>query len=213
MDKPKRWTERPGTLLAVAVVALFALLLAAQIDLENAQQQLQQQEQMLDKLQTEIRESQDELNRLRELAPFAAAINRQRPDVSAWALAAQVVESSRRWAGDNWQAVARTAVAMGSVESRWQTRAVGSRGERGPLQVMPRTARWLGVKDLDNWRQTLDAGVRFYARVALPAAGGDARTAVAVYNAGTSQGIEEAQRLASRHVERVWAERAAIGRG
>ncbi len=212
MDKP-RWVERLGTLLAVAMVALFALLLAAQIDLENAQDQLHNQEQLLDKLQSEIQEGQDELERLRELAPFAAAINKHRPDVNPWALAAQLVESSRRWAGERWEQVAWDAVAMGAVESRWQTRAIGSCGEKGPLQVMPSTARWLGVRDLDDWRATIDAAVRYYARVCLPRAGGDTRTAVAVYNAGASRGLDTARRLASRHVERVWAAREAIGRG
>lgn len=211
MDKP--WTRSTKVLVTVLYVALFALLLMAQANLENAQDQLRHQELLLDQLEQEIRESQDELDRLRQLAPFAQAIYRWNPDVNPWALAAQVVESSKRWGGERWQQVAWDVIAMGGVESRWQTRAIGSRGERGPLQILPRTARWLGACDLDDWRQTLDAGVRYYARVALPAAGGDVRTAVAVYNAGASRGLATARRLASRHVERVWALREAASGG
>lgn len=68
-------------------------------------------------------------------------------------------------------------------ESAWNTRAVGTSGEKGLMQLMPKTARKLGVKDPFNPRQNVDGGVRLLKEL-LTAFNGNTYMALAGYNAG-----------------------------
>lgn len=67
-------------------------------------------------------------------------------------------------------------------ESRWRERAVSRAGARGLAQLMPGTARELGV-DPDDPSANLEGGAR-YLRAQLNAFGGDLEKALAAYNAG-----------------------------
>ncbi|MCX7863580.1 MAG: lytic transglycosylase domain-containing protein [Novosphingobium sp.] len=67
-------------------------------------------------------------------------------------------------------------------ESRWRVGAVSRAGARGLAQLMPGTARALGV-DADDPRSNLEGGAR-YLRMQLDAFGGDLEKALAAYNAG-----------------------------
>ena len=67
-------------------------------------------------------------------------------------------------------------------ESRWRTNAVSPVGARGLAQLMPGTARDLGV-DANDPRQNLEGGAR-YLREQLDRFGGDIEKALAAYNAG-----------------------------
>jgi len=67
-------------------------------------------------------------------------------------------------------------------ESRWNTRAVSPAGARGLAQLMPGTARQLGV-DIHHPEANLEGGVR-YLRMQLDAFDGDVEKALAAYNAG-----------------------------
>ena len=48
-------------------------------------------------------------------------------------------------------------------ESNWQVCAVSSKGAKGLMQLMPATARRLGVKDSCNINQNISGGVRYLA--------------------------------------------------
>jgi len=48
-------------------------------------------------------------------------------------------------------------------EANWQVCAVSSKGARGLMQLMPATARRLGVKDSCNINQNISGGVRYLA--------------------------------------------------
>jgi soluble lytic murein transglycosylase-like protein len=73
--------------------------------------------------------------------------------------------------------------AMVKVESNFNSRAVSRRGAQGLLQLMPETARLLGVSDpFDPW-QNLEGGSR-YLRSLLDRFRGDLVLALAAYNAG-----------------------------
>lgn len=67
-------------------------------------------------------------------------------------------------------------------ESRWNTGAVSPVGARGLAQLMPGTARQMGVNPHDP-SANLEGGAR-YLRMQLDAFGGDIEKALAAYNAG-----------------------------
>jgi len=73
--------------------------------------------------------------------------------------------------------------AVISVESEFDQWAVSSKGARGLMQLMPDTARRLGVGDSFDARQNIFAGTQ-YLRQMLDQFGGDVDLALAAYNAG-----------------------------
>ncbi len=70
-------------------------------------------------------------------------------------------------------------------ESRWRTNALSPAGARGLAQLMPGTARQLGVNP-DDPSANLEGGAR-YLRTQLDAFGGDLEKALAAYNAGPAR--------------------------
>ncbi|HKO56125.1 MAG TPA: lytic transglycosylase domain-containing protein [Thermoanaerobaculia bacterium] len=73
--------------------------------------------------------------------------------------------------------------AMAFRESAFKQTAVSSRGAQGVLQLMPRTARALGVKDAFDPRQNVLGGTK-YIRMMLDRFDGNLELALAAYNAG-----------------------------
>ncbi|MDE8651648.1 lytic transglycosylase domain-containing protein [Novosphingobium sp. H3SJ31-1] len=70
-------------------------------------------------------------------------------------------------------------------ESRWNEGAVSPAGARGLAQLMPGTARQMGVNSGDPFAN-LEGGAR-YLRMQLDAFGGDLEKALAAYNAGPAR--------------------------
>lgn len=73
-------------------------------------------------------------------------------------------------------------------ESRWQAGAVSPVGARGLAQLMPGTARELGVDPNDPFAN-LEGGAR-YLRAQMDRFGGDVEKALAAYNAGPGRVIK-----------------------
>lgn len=69
------------------------------------------------------------------------------------------------------------------VESNFQPRAVSPKGARGMMQLMPQTAAQLGVRDIFDVRENVEAGAR-HLRSLMDRYQGDLRLALAAYNAG-----------------------------
>lgn len=74
-------------------------------------------------------------------------------------------------------------LAVVGVESGFQPDAVSNKGAQGLMQLMPATARELGVIDALDPEQNLDGGTR-YLRMLVAQYGGDLGKALAAYNAG-----------------------------
>jgi hypothetical protein len=70
-----------------------------------------------------------------------------------------------------------------AAESNFDPQAISHRGARGLMQLLPSTANRLGVKDIFDPRQNIDAGTR-YLRDLLALYQGDLALTVAAYNAG-----------------------------
>lgn len=76
--------------------------------------------------------------------------------------------------------------AVITVESNYRADAVSHAGAEGLMQLMPSTARDLGVADSFDAEQNLRGGIAHLARL-LDSYGGDLALALAAYNAGESR--------------------------
>lgn len=89
-----------------------------------------------------------------------------------------IVDSSKRFGIDPLLIFAQ----MGQ-ESSYKSRAVSPKGASGLMQLMPATARRMGVDDIFDPKQNIEGGVK-YMRLLMNMFDGDVRLALAGYNAG-----------------------------
>ena len=93
------------------------------------------------------------------------------------------VETSIQRAAARYNLSPELIRAVIRAESNYQADAVSSAGAKGLMQLMPDTARELGVTNSFDIQQNIDGGAR-YLRQMLDRFGGDTRRALAAYNAG-----------------------------
>jgi soluble lytic murein transglycosylase-like protein len=111
-------------------------------------------------------------------APAPAAIRSPAPPPGAGRYARAIAEAAARYG------VAPLLIAsIIRVESNFDHRAVSPKGAMGLMQLMPETARMLGVRDAFDPVQNIDAGAR-HLRGLLERLGGDLPLVLAAYNAG-----------------------------
>ena len=94
--------------------------------------------------------------------------------------------------------------ALVRAESGFDRFAVSSKGAMGLGQLMPRTARELGVKQVFDVEENLDGSARYLATQLRRF--GDARLALAAYHAGprrASRGLDRVPRSTRSYIRRV----------
>jgi hypothetical protein len=95
-----------------------------------------------------------------------------------------IMEASERYKVDH--AMIRAIIR---AESSYNFMAISNKGAEGLMQLMPKTAKELGVTDSFNPTQNIDAGVRYFKQL-LKRFKGNVRLALAAYNAGSQNVME-----------------------
>jgi soluble lytic murein transglycosylase-like protein len=93
------------------------------------------------------------------------------------------VEKLVREAADRHRVDPALIRAVIETESNWNPIALSNRGAGGLMQLIPTTARRMGVSDVFNPRQNIDGGVH-YLKMLLDRYNGNLDMALAAYNAG-----------------------------
>ncbi len=96
---------------------------------------------------------------------------------------AQRIDASIEKAAIDYDLPAELIRGVIQAESNFQVRAVSPAGAQGLMQLMPATARELGVDDSFDVRQNIEGGAR-YLRQMLDMFDGDVKQALSAYNAG-----------------------------
>jgi membrane-bound lytic murein transglycosylase B len=95
----------------------------------------------------------------------------------------QIIAQNVQKAAAKYNMPPELITAVIRAESNFKTNAVSSAGAQGLMQLMPATAKELGVKNSFDIEQNIDGGTK-YLRKMLDRFGGNVRKALAAYNAG-----------------------------
>jgi soluble lytic murein transglycosylase-like protein len=95
----------------------------------------------------------------------------------------QIIELKVRKAAEKYNLPPELISAVIRAESNFNARAVSPAGAQGLMQLMPETARELGVENPFDIEQNIEGGAK-YLRNMLDRFGGSLRKALAAYNAG-----------------------------
>jgi len=125
-------------------------------------------------------------------------------------LAAIIAEAAQLYEIDE-----RLLIAVARRESDFRRKLVSPVGARGVMQLMPATAKWLGVRDSFDPRQNIFGGAR-YLKILQKMFDGDLDLMLAAYNAGPAtvrrhRGIPS-YRETRAYVKSIRSELAAVKR-
>lgn len=138
---------------------------------------------------------------------FACKVNSpvdwQRTPLNLTAYSDSIREAASRYEVD--PALVRAVI---HAESAFRPDARSSKGAMGLMQLMPQTARELGVRDAMDEQQNIQGGVRYLASL-LERFKGDERLATAAYNAGPSA-VDRYSGIPPYAETRAYVERVAI---
>ncbi len=98
-------------------------------------------------------------------------------------LSAGDLDSIFEAASKRYNVPANLLKAVAKVESNFNPNATSRCGAMGVMQLMPRTAKWLGVNDAYNAQENIMGGAKYLSQL-LRQFDGDTARALAAYNAG-----------------------------
>ncbi|HEX8154267.1 MAG TPA: lytic transglycosylase domain-containing protein [Thermoanaerobaculia bacterium] len=119
----------------------------------------------------------------------------------------QLIADSIREASQLYGVDPNLVAAMAFRESRFNPNAVSRLGAIGVMQLKPRTAQGLGVKDIYDARENILGGTKYLASL-LKRFNGDVELALAGYNAGPEKVAKEGPRATREAVDYVAAVRS-----
>lgn len=105
------------------------------------------------------------------------------PKVNPYTAEGHKYEKHIMAAAEKYRLPPNLIAAQMEAESNNNPNAVSTKGATGLMQLMPETAKELGVTDMKDPAQNIDAGAR-YLRQQMDKYGGDVKLALAAYNAG-----------------------------
>jgi len=88
-------------------------------------------------------------------------------------------------AASRYQIEPSLIMAVIMAESGYNPKAVSAKGAKGLMQLMPKTAKSLGVEDIFNPEENVNGGAK-YLKQLIKRYNGDIELALAAYNAGSS---------------------------
>lgn len=106
----------------------------------------------------------------------------------------QIIEQSVQKAAAKYNLPPGLIKAVIRAESNFQVSAVSHAGAKGLMQLMPATAKDMGVTDIFDIEQNIDGGAKYLSRM-LDRFGGNVRKALAAYNAGPGTVIKYSGRV------------------
>lgn len=89
-------------------------------------------------------------------------------------------------AADRYEVDPALVKAIIMAESGYNPKAVSTRGARGLMQLMPGTAKALGVEDCFDPKHNINGGVKYFKKL-LDRFDGDVKLGLAAYNAGAAK--------------------------
>ena len=123
--------------------------------------------------------SQAKINDIPNLHPSSARLSHAQTGIHEQ----NKIEKSISKAAQKYDLPVKLIKGVIRAESNFEVKAVSHAGAQGLMQLMPATARELGVKNPFNIEENIDGGAR-YLRKMLDRFGGDLKLALAAYNAG-----------------------------
>ncbi len=104
--------------------------------------------------------------------------------IISWNSAERLFQPIILKAANRYEVEPAMVMAIIMAESSYNPKAISKKGAKGLMQLMPTTARSLGVKDSFNPEHNINAGVRYFKKL-LNQFDGDVELALAAYNAGS----------------------------
>lgn len=189
-----------------ALIILFvAFLMLADIQylmnevLNEALQLVNEMKAELELIEAQQRQVEKLYNEVNQIREYIQLRRPQATEKEAWETAAYILHYSKKYNVDP-----KVVVAMAAQESSFDRNALGALRERGMLQILPSTFRGYGYGDIHDWRNTLEAGVKYY-KMLEKRYGGNVTLAVSAYNAGMGNVTDHIPEIpvTQRHVARV----------
>lgn len=186
----KAWLKL-GALLAFMLI-LGSLVWEQNGKLDDIQRELNKVKKDVHDVQKRFGEADKIRRQIQDLQPDI-------PDGEALETAAAILSFCKKYKADP-----TIILAMANAESSFNRNARGTSGERGLLQILPSTFRRFGRGDLNDWKASLEAGIRYYSYLQRKYHG-NIVLSVAAYNAGIGSVKDRIPDIpvTQRHVRKV----------